>query len=54
MLPVYQNIPFVCIFLCMISGISMPLFKKGRSAYRLMLFVCAVVKAFYKRGIFHL
>lgn len=43
MLPVYQNIPFVCIFLCMISGISMPLFKKGRSAYRLMLFVCAVV-----------
>ncbi|MEG2215822.1 MAG: proton-conducting transporter membrane subunit [Clostridia bacterium] len=32
MLPWYQNIPFACIFLCMITGITMPLYRRGRSA----------------------
>lgn len=33
MLPFYQNIPFACIFLCMASGILMPLCKKGKTAF---------------------
>ncbi|MBQ9832834.1 MAG: sodium:proton antiporter, partial [Clostridia bacterium] len=33
MLPWYQNIPFICIFICMASGILMPLCKKGRTAF---------------------
>ncbi len=43
MLPWHYNIPFVCIFLCMIAGIMMPLFRKGRSSYRLALGVCFTV-----------
>ena len=32
MLPWYQNIPFATIFLLMITGITMPLYRKGRTA----------------------
>ena len=43
MLPIYQNIPFVCIFLCMIGGITMPLQKSGRSALRTAVGICFTV-----------
>ncbi|HQO56266.1 MAG TPA: proton-conducting transporter membrane subunit [Clostridia bacterium] len=33
MLPWYQNIPFACIFLCMVNGITMPLYRRGRRAF---------------------
>lgn len=42
MLPWYQNIPFACIFLCMISGIMMPLFKSGKAAFHLTLCVSLI------------
>ena len=45
MLPWYQNIPFVCIFLCMISGITMPLHKRGKGAFAATVFVCFAVAA---------
>ena len=43
MLPVYYNIPFVCIFLCMIGGITMPLQKNGRNAMRTCVAICLAV-----------
>ena len=43
MLPFYHNIPFICIFLCMIGGIIMPALKNGRIAYRLTLGICTAV-----------
>lgn len=43
MLPVYYNIPFVCIFLCMIGGIVMPLMKSGRAALRTTVAICLAV-----------
>ncbi len=45
MLPFYQNIPFICIFLCMISGILMPLVGKGRAAFALCCAVSVTVAA---------
>ena len=45
MLPWYYNLPFICIFLCMIGGIVMPLFKKGRASYVVTLCVCFTVAA---------
>jgi multicomponent Na+:H+ antiporter subunit D len=43
MLPWYQNIPFVCIFLCMITGIVMPLFTSGTAARRVTISVSGIV-----------
>ena len=43
MLPFYYNIPFVCIFLCMIGGITMPLQKNGRNAMRTAVGICLAV-----------
>lgn len=43
MLPIYQNIPFVCIFLCMVCGITMPLQKNGRTALWTAVAACLTV-----------
>ena len=43
MLPFYYNIPFICIFMCMIGGITMPIQKSGRAAMRTALGVCLTV-----------
>ncbi len=43
MQPIYYNIPFVCIFLCMIGGITMPLHKTGKSALRTAVAICLTV-----------
>ena len=43
MLPYYDNIPFICIFLCMIGGITMPLQRSGRSAMRTAVAICLTV-----------
>ncbi len=45
MLPWYQNIPFACIFFCMVCGILMPLFQKGRRAFILAECACFVSAA---------
>ncbi len=45
MLPWYQNIPFICIFLCMISGILMPLFRKGKTAFFFTFSLCCITAA---------
>ncbi len=45
MQPIYYNIPFVCIFLCMVGGITMPLQKNGKTAYRTTIGVCLTVSA---------
>ena len=42
MLPFYQNIPFICIFLCMIGAIVMPLCRSGRQACRATITLCIV------------
>ena len=47
MLPFYQNIPFLCIFLCMIGGILMPLSKSGHRACRATITICAVVATLF-------
>ncbi len=47
MLPFYHNIPFFCIFLCMIGGIIMPLHKNGRHALRMTEVICFVVCALF-------
>ncbi len=47
MLPLYYNIPFLCIFLCMIGGITMPLQKSGKRAYRLTIAICLVTFALF-------
>lgn len=43
MQPIYYNIPFVCIFLCMIGGITMPLQKNGKTALRTAVAICLAV-----------
>ncbi len=43
MLPIYYNIPFICIFLCMVGGITMPLQKNGKGAYRTTVGICLTV-----------
>lgn len=43
MQPIYYNIPFVCIFLCMVGGITMPLQKNGQAALRTTVAVCLTV-----------
>lgn len=43
MQPIYYNIPFVCIFLCMVGGITMPLQKSGKSALRTTVAICLSV-----------
>lgn len=46
MLPFVQNFPFFAIFLAMVSGITSPLWKKGRWAWRYSVcvaFVCAAL-----------
>lgn len=43
MQPIYYNIPFVCIFLCMVAGITMPLQKNGKTALRTAVGVCVAV-----------
>ncbi len=43
MQPIYYNIPFVCIFLCMVGGITMPLQKNGQTALRTTVAVCLAV-----------
>lgn len=45
MQPIYYNIPFVCIFLCMIGGITMPLQKNGKTAQRTAVAICLTVFA---------
>ena len=45
MLPWFENIPFACIFLCMVAGIVMPLNKRGINAYRLAVAVSFLVAA---------
>ncbi len=47
MLPFYYNIPFICIFLCMIGGIVMPLQKSGKRAVRWTEVICFVVFALF-------
>ncbi len=46
MLPWYQNIPFFSIFLLMIAGILMPLFRKGNKGFYLALGVSLLVAVF--------
>ena len=43
MLPYYDNIPFICIFLCMIGGITMPLQRSGKNARRTAVAICLAV-----------
>ena len=43
MQPIYYNIPFVCIFMCMVGGITMPLQKSGRTALRTTVAICLSV-----------
>jgi len=45
MLPWYQNIPFFSIFLLMIAGIVMPLFRKGKGGFCLAMGVSLLVAA---------
>ena len=45
MLPFYYNIPFICIFMCMIGGITMPIQRSGRAAMRTALGICLTVSA---------
>lgn len=45
MLPFYQNIPFFSIFACMVAGITMPIYKKPKTAFRVTVGVCFLVAA---------
>lgn len=45
MLPIYYNIPFVCIFLCMIGAITMPLQKNERTSLWTTVGICLTVCA---------
>lgn len=47
MLPWYENLPFACIFACMLCGILLPVCKKGKTAFRISLCVCAAVSVLF-------
>ena len=44
-MPFVNNVPFFSIFLSMIAGVLMPLFKDGRKAFRVTECVCVVIGA---------
>ena len=44
-MPFVNNVPFFSIFLSMIAGVLMPLFKDGRKAFRVTEGVCVVIGA---------